>query len=169
LTLQIPRTDIVKIRSLWILATALSLIWFLYWIFYDIVVWSKPLVSVNWMNYAGAILSTAFILAGFQLEKLKYKAVKIKRNGQNNEQKIEERASVVKEIKDVLEEPVKIEKPMKTTKRVKRKNRIVSPTVVSLKSDGCAYNFGYLHRILEVEEIPGECLTCEKLLHCKYD
>jgi hypothetical protein len=44
-----------------------SLVWFLYWIGYDVVVWKKPLVGVNLFNYAGAVLSLAAIVAEFGL------------------------------------------------------------------------------------------------------
>jgi hypothetical protein len=47
--------------------SVVSLLWFLYWIGYDIVVWSKPLLKVNVVNYAGAVLSLAVISAGFRL------------------------------------------------------------------------------------------------------
>jgi hypothetical protein len=49
------------------LASAVSLGWFLYWICYDVVVWSKPLFRVNFVNYVGAVLSLAVMFAGFLL------------------------------------------------------------------------------------------------------
>jgi signal peptidase len=47
------------IKSLFVLASVGSLTWFAYWIGYDMVVWSKPLVQVNPVNYAGAAGSFA--------------------------------------------------------------------------------------------------------------
>jgi hypothetical protein len=49
------------------LASTVSLVWFLYWICYDVVVWSKPLFRVNFVNYVGAVLSLAVMFAGFLL------------------------------------------------------------------------------------------------------
>ncbi len=152
-----------------------SFLWFLYWIGYDIFVWTKPLVKVNWVNYAGAILSVAFILASFQLQKLKDRVGKTKKNEQNDQQtKIEERTNIeetvgiVKQNESTLEEQVKIEKPRHVTKRAKRKNKSVNPRLASSMPDSCSYNFGYLRQISKREEIPGECMTCEKLLQCRY-
>jgi hypothetical protein len=57
------RTLVLALRSAFIV----SLLWFLYWIGYDVVVWGKPLIRVNFVNYTGAVLSLAVILAGFRL------------------------------------------------------------------------------------------------------
>jgi hypothetical protein len=53
------------------LASAVSLLWFLYWIGFDIVVWSKPLFHVGLLNYVGAILSSAIFLVGSRLAAVK--------------------------------------------------------------------------------------------------
>jgi hypothetical protein len=54
---------VLAVRS----ASVVSLGWFLYWIGYDVVVWGKPLIRVNPVNYFGAVLSLAVMSAGFRL------------------------------------------------------------------------------------------------------
>ena len=71
--MEIPRVNIPIMRSILALVSTASFLWFLYWISYDVLVWNKPLVKVNLVNYAGAILSVAFVFAGFQWKKLKDK------------------------------------------------------------------------------------------------
>jgi hypothetical protein len=57
------RAMVLALRS----ASVVSFLWFLYWIGYDVIVWSKPLLRVSLFNYAGAVLSLAVIFAGFRL------------------------------------------------------------------------------------------------------
>ena len=66
-----PQARIVKYEALWYAAFIAVYIWFLYWVAYDIFVWHKPLVQVNVMNYAGSIVSIAFIWAGSKIWKSK--------------------------------------------------------------------------------------------------
>jgi hypothetical protein len=168
--LEIPRVNIPIMRSILALVSTASFLWFLYWISYDVLVWNKPLVKVNLVNYAGAILSVAFVFAGFQWKKLKDKVDAAEKKEINIEQtKIEKQVGTVKRNEVTFEEQVKIEKPRHVRKGVKRKNKSVDPTEASSKIDGCAYNLGYLHQIPKGEEIPGECMTCQRLLQCKYD
>ena len=54
----------IKWRILWIAVSSVGCLWFSYWIFYDISVWSKPLSQVYFVNIAGLGLSLALILFG---------------------------------------------------------------------------------------------------------
>jgi hypothetical protein len=72
--LETPKASMHKLRALaraLCLASAVSLLWFLYWIGYDIVVWNKPLFRAGLFNYVGAILSSAIFLAGSRLATVK--------------------------------------------------------------------------------------------------
>lgn len=56
---------------LWLSACTASLLWFLYWIFYDLIVWGKQLVQVNPLNYFGVALALTFMLfSGLGVRKL---------------------------------------------------------------------------------------------------
>ena len=66
-----PQARIVKYEALWYAAFIAIYVWYLYWVAYDIFVWHKPLVQVNVMNYAGSIVSIAFIWAGSKIWKSK--------------------------------------------------------------------------------------------------
>ncbi len=81
LALGMSKVNLLKLQTLWYLAAIASVLWFLYWICYDIVVWNKLLVEVNLLNYVGAILSLAFIFAGSRLRKIKSIIEASKENG----------------------------------------------------------------------------------------
>ena len=49
-------------RVLWFSVFGASLLWFLYWIFFDLIVWNKLLVQVNPMNYLGVMVSLSIML-----------------------------------------------------------------------------------------------------------
>jgi hypothetical protein len=67
-------------------ASVVSLLWFLYWIGYDVIVWGKPLVRANSVNYFGAVLSLIVLLAGFRLRAKKM--VETSNDWQNEEQSL---------------------------------------------------------------------------------
>jgi hypothetical protein len=80
---------VLAVRS----ASVVSLAWFLYWVGYDLVVWGKPLVRVNFVDYVGAVLSLAVMFAGFRLRPRK--AVGASGGGQGAERRtVAEGASV---------------------------------------------------------------------------
>ena|SRR3990172_4622367 len=67
--MQNPNLNITQ--ALWFSACSASLLWFMYWIFYDLIVWSKPLVDVYPLNYFGVALSVSFMLfSGLGVRKL---------------------------------------------------------------------------------------------------
>ena len=69
LSLIIPQASMVKYRALWYSIFMVLYVWSLYWISCDIFVWHKPLDQVNMVNYAGSIVSIAFIWAGTKIWK----------------------------------------------------------------------------------------------------
>ena len=71
LNLTIPQASMIKYRALWYSIFIVLYVWSLYWISYDIFVWHKPLGQVNMANYAGSIISIAFIWAGSKIWKSK--------------------------------------------------------------------------------------------------
>ena len=50
-----------KTEAVCYLGSTASLLWFSYWILYDILVWDKPFMQMNTVNYAGAILSLSIL------------------------------------------------------------------------------------------------------------
>ncbi len=69
LNLTMLQASMVKYRALWYSTFIVLYVWSLYWIAYDIFVWHKPLGQVNMVNYAGSIVSIAFIWAGTKIWK----------------------------------------------------------------------------------------------------
>jgi hypothetical protein len=46
-----------KIEAVCYLGSTASLLWFVYWILFDILVWNKSFTEMNPLNYAGVILA----------------------------------------------------------------------------------------------------------------
>jgi hypothetical protein len=68
MTMQNPNLSPTNV--LWLSACTATLLWFLYWIFYDLIVWGKQLVQVNPLNYFGVALALTFMLfSGFGARK----------------------------------------------------------------------------------------------------
>lgn len=74
----IPKMKKFRLRTSWYLVFIFTFLWYLYWIYYDAIVWNKVLVEVNSLNYVGAVLSIALIFAGSQLSEVKNMVKKIK-------------------------------------------------------------------------------------------
>ena len=55
---------------LWLSACGAAILWFLYWIIYDLIVWNKALVQVNPQNYLGIVLALSFaVFSGLGVRK----------------------------------------------------------------------------------------------------
>lgn len=67
--MQNPNLNIFQVA--WFSAWGASLLWFMYWIFYDLIVWSKTLVEVQPLNYFGVAISISLMLfSGLGMRKL---------------------------------------------------------------------------------------------------
>ena len=67
--MQNPNLNITQ--ALWFSACGAALLWFLYWIFYDLIIWNKLLVQVLPLNYFGVALSVSLMLfSGLGVRKL---------------------------------------------------------------------------------------------------
>jgi hypothetical protein len=60
--MQMQNPNLTATNVLWLSACGASLLWFLYWIFHDLIVWEKMLVQVNPLNYLGVTLAFTFML-----------------------------------------------------------------------------------------------------------
>lgn len=103
--------SLLKRQTQWFLVFIAPLLWYLYWILYDIIVWNKALIEVNLLNYIGMSVSLFIIFIGSKIRK--------------------------------------VEMP-KT----------------------CLHYFGYLSEHSTENEMPEECITCEKAIECickRYD
>ncbi len=58
--MQNPNLNITQ--ALWFSACGAALLWFIYWIIYDLVIWNKLLVQVLPLNYFGVALSVSLML-----------------------------------------------------------------------------------------------------------
>ena len=67
--MQNPNLSITQ--ALWFSTCGAALLWFIYWIFYDLIVWNKLLVEVLPLNYFGVALSVSLMLfSGLGVRKL---------------------------------------------------------------------------------------------------
>jgi hypothetical protein len=139
LSFNLTEASTLKFQALWYSAFIGVYIWFLYWISYDFFVWQKPIAEVNLTNLAGAIASLAFIWAG----------TKIRRHNRIN--RISTGALQQKPLK---------QKPLQKSLEQKPPQKTVPSNSV------CTHHFGYLHERQKSQEIPNECLMCEKVIQC---
>lgn len=67
--MQNPNLNITQ--ALWFSACGAASLWFVYWIFYDLIVWNKSLVQVAPLNYFGVALSvTLMLFSGLGVRKI---------------------------------------------------------------------------------------------------
>ena len=57
-----------KLQNLWYSVFLVVLVWYVYWICYDIFIWNKLLVEVKVVNYVGMVASLALLVSGTQLK-----------------------------------------------------------------------------------------------------
>jgi hypothetical protein len=140
LSFNISKVAMLKYcQALWYASLITVYIWFLYWVSYDFFVWHKPLAEVNAVNYVGAIVSIALIWVGTKL----WTRNRIKAGSQ------------VKQQQELIpQKPQRQKLPQTTTQQTAPNNST------------CTHYFGYLHQRQASQEIPAECLTCEKVLQC---
>ncbi len=136
LSINISEASMLKYKALWYAASIAVYIWFLYWVSCDFFVWHKPITEVNVVNYVGSIVSIAFIWAGTRI--LKPNRVKVGHPQQ----------------KSLPQKPPQQKPPQKTSQQTSPGN------------SACTHYLGYLHQRQKQQEIPAECLTCEKVIQC---
>ncbi|MBE0519736.1 hypothetical protein IBX35_01655 [Candidatus Bathyarchaeota archaeon] len=73
---------------------------------------------------------------------------------------IETNSEVEEEKRTVKKKRAKIEEPIAQPTKLKPAEQL------SLKDNKCPYHFGYLSQRSRKEEIPEECMTCEKIVQC---
>jgi hypothetical protein len=133
-----------KYRVLWLAFSMVIFLWFSYWIFYDVSVWSKPLNQTNPINLVGLVLSIASILSSIIINKLP------------------KRTSVKAEIKAQEQKSVDIGQPVQATQVSQELKQ--QPKASDIH--GCQHSLGYLRKREKSETIPSECLTCKEVIAC---
>jgi hypothetical protein len=147
----------LRFRALWFAVSIVSSIWFLYWIFYDVIVWNKALTQARPANYVGLIVSIALAVVGTQLGKLG-SSEKIMVPIEQNVHKVTENQQNLKEEQT---EPIEQVQQLQIAKEMKSQ---VPPG--SSVPKGCKFYLGYLHTRPVDIEIPEECLECEHVVEC---
>jgi flagellar biosynthesis/type III secretory pathway M-ring protein FliF/YscJ len=99
------------------LASIVSLLWFLYWIGYDIVVWNKPLSEVSLFNCVGVILSLAIIFAGSRLGTVKNRVDMPEKRENEEHTNVEEQGNEEEKPLPVLQELKKEENSLTEEKQ----------------------------------------------------
>jgi hypothetical protein len=138
LSFNIPAASMIKYQALWYSAFIVLYIWFLYWVSYDFFVWHKPIAEINIVNYAGSIVSIAFIWAGTKI--WKRNRIEVGKLPQNLPQKLQPKVQKV---------------PQKTPQKTPAAN-----------NSSCTHYLGYLNQRQKSSEIPAECLTCKNVIQC---
>ena len=165
----LTKTLVVGLRALWIAVFIISSLWFLYWIYYDVYVWSKTLTQVRLQNYFGLILSIALIVFGTQLgkfgisEKLTLFAEDIQKKQAKNKQQVQK----IQQVKQVSEEKqIQPNKQAQQTQPVQPVKELKKQPHDSSIPPGCKFYLGYLHNRSKSVEIPEKCLECEYVVTC---
>jgi len=74
---------------------------------------------------------------------------------------------VIEENSEVEEEKRTLKKKRAIIKNAKALSQKLKPAEKSsVKENKCPYHFGYLSQRSRKEEIPEECMTCEKIVQC---
>jgi hypothetical protein len=74
---------------------------------------------------------------------------------------------VIEKTSEVEEEKRTLKKKRAIIKKAKAQPPKLKPAEpLSLKENKCPYHFGYLSQRSRKEEIPEECMTCEKIVQC---
>ena len=136
LSFNISRGSLLKYQVLWYASFIVVYIWFLYWVAYDFFVWHKPIAEVNAVNYVGSIVSIALIWAGTKIW-------------------TRHRVKAVTQQQKLQPQKPRQHKPVQT------KQQKTAPY-----NSMCTHHLGYLNERRASQEIPAECLTCEKVLQC---
>ena len=147
------------LRASWVAASVTSSIWYLYWICYDVLVWNKPLTQVRSLNYAGLMLSLAFIFVGIGIDKtFHFGKPKLPIGPVQQKEQVPQTQQVqqVKQVQQVRESQ-QIQSIKKEQKQTRRDSSI---------PPRCGFYLGYLHERPKSEEIPQECLTCIQVVSC---
>jgi hypothetical protein len=151
----------IRFRALWFIASAITLIWFLFWILYDIVVWNKALTQARPENYFGLIASIILLVLGIQFAK---SSIFEKRIGPLD-QKLEKKPAKKTQIQQLKAGQQK--QPAKQVHKIKpAKEKKTQMTQGSKVPPGCKFYLGYLHKRSELVEIPEECLECGNVVNC---
>ena len=138
LSSNISRASMLKFQALWYASFITVYVWFMYWLAYDFFIGHKPIVEINPVNYIGSIASLAFIWAGTKV----WKPNRVKAQSQQ---------------RTLISQKLPEQKPPQTTPQ---------PTSPVPANSTCSHYFGYLHERQASQEIPAECLTCEKVIQC---
>lgn len=158
MVLIFPKALPLKQRALWLGASIISSIWFLYWICYDVIVWNKALTQARMENYVGLIVSIALAILGTQFAKRDaFEKVTLPL-----EQKIHKKVTENQQTLDA--EPIKPVEHLQQTQNAKEE--ITRTDSGSFVPSGCKFYLGYLHTRPKSVEIPDKCLECEHVVDC---
>jgi hypothetical protein len=155
-----------KIKALWFAASIISILWFLYWICYDVFVWNKLLTEVRPQNYVGLTIFIALTILGTQLEKtgISEKLMLLgeivrKKTRTKNTQKVQQTQQIPRKKRSKSIEQTKQIQPVEDVETQISKEKVKIPLE-------CTFYLGYLHNRPKSVEIPEKCLECEYVVKC---
>ncbi len=135
-----------KLQTFWYAIFVSIYIWYMFWICYDLFVWSKTVFEVSIISYIGSVSAIICLWIGTLLWKKK-DSKKEKYQADYLHNKKEDSANI-REI-NLQSQPIPQSQPI-------QKERGDSK---------CGHYLGYL-KTHKADQIPDECLTCKDLIHC---
>jgi hypothetical protein len=166
--LLFPKAVPVRLRALWFAAFIVSAVWFLYWIFYDVLVWNKALTQAGTANYVGFIVSIVLLILGTQLGKIGVHKKLMISPEQDLYQTVNQNQQVLEWEKMQPVEQVQQIQPPKEAQEIQPPKEVETKQVPqgALVPRGCKFYLGYLCTRPESTDIPEECLACEHVVGC---
>ena len=140
LNLKILKVIRGNLQALWYVIFTSIYVGCIFWVCYDLFVWNKTIFEVNIITFAGSVLSILLLWAGTFIWK----------NDRTKNQTYE--------VKHLYEQ-----KPTPNTTQTEQ--QIQQPQTKTPESK-CKHYCGYLKNRDKSEEIPEDCLICEKLIQC---
>ena len=66
--MHVPQTNIIRFKALSYSVLMAALVWYVYWVAYDIFLWNKSLIQVNPLNYVGITATVGLIIFGTRIK-----------------------------------------------------------------------------------------------------
>ena len=155
-----------NLQALWYVIFTSVYVWCIFWVCYDLFVWNKTIFEVNIFTFAGSVMSILLLWVGtfiWKNDRTKKQTYKI--NYPNKQKPTSINTQTEQQIKQPQTKTTPYPHTQITQKTTQTEQQIKQPQTKTTESK-CKHYCGYLKNRNKAEEIPEECLTCEKLIQC---
>ena len=156
-----------NLQALWYVIFTSVYVWCIFWVCYDLFVWNKTIFEVNMVTFAGSVMSILLLWAGTFI----WKNDQTKRATDKIEYPYKQKpTSTITQTEQQTQQPQTKTTPYPHTQIItpnttQTEQQTQQPQTKTTPSN-CKHYRGYLKNRNKAEEIPEECLICEKLIQC---